>query len=194
MSKDKNTKKSAAPPAGDGASRAAALQLLQAVLHNHRSIDDAFDAAARGLEPRDRAFVRLLVATTLRRIGQIDGVLMQFVSKQPPDAVTDLLRLGAAQLLFLGTAPHAAVATTVDLVKAKYGRLSGLANAVMRRVADQGPALVAAQDAARLNTPDWLWDSWVATYGEPAARATAEAHLIEAPLDLSLKDPASRAV
>ncbi|MHB1205259.1 MAG: RsmB/NOP family class I SAM-dependent RNA methyltransferase [Rhodospirillaceae bacterium] len=194
MIKDKSNKKSAVSPAGDGASRAAALQLLQAVLHNHRSIDDAFDAAARGLEPRDRAFVRLLVATTLRRIGQIDGVLMQFVSKQPPDAVTDLLRLGAAQLLFLGTAPHAAVATTVDLVKAKYGRLSGLVNAVMRRVADQGPALVAAQDAARLNTPDWLWDSWVATYGEPAARATAEAHLIEAPLDLSLKDPASSAV
>lgn len=194
MVKDKNNKKPAVSQAGDGASRAAALQLLQAVLHNHRSIDDAFDAAARGLEPRDRAFVRLLAATTLRRIGQIDGVLMQFVSKQPPDAVTDLLRLGAAQLLFLGTAPHAAVATTVDLVKAKYGRLSGLANAVMRRVADQGPALVAAQDAARLNTPDWLWDSWVATYGEPAARATAEAHLSEAPLDLSLKDPASGAL
>ena len=194
MSQQKTSKKSTQPPTGDGASRAAALQLLQAVLHNHRSIDDAFDAAARGLEPRDRAFVRLLAATTLRRIGQIDGVLMQFVSKQPPDAVTDLLRLGTAQLLFLGTAPHAAVATTVDLVKAKYGRLSGLANAVMRKVADQGPALVAAQDAARLNTPDWLWDAWVATFGEPAARATAEAHLIEAPLDLSLKDPASAAV
>jgi 16S rRNA (cytosine967-C5)-methyltransferase len=191
MKHEKTNKKPTNSPTGDVASRAAALQLLQAVLHNHRSIDDAFDAAARGLEPRDRAFVRLLAATTLRRIGQIDGVLMQFVSKQPPDAVTDLLRLGAAQLLFLGTAPHAAVTTTVDLVKAKFGRLSGLANAVLRKVADQGPALVAAQDAAKLNTPDWLWDAWVAAYGEPAARATAEAHLIEAPLDLSLKDPAS---
>ena len=191
MSQDKTPQKSTN---SDGASRAAALQLLQAVLHHRRSIDDAFDTAARGLEPRDRAFVRLLAATTLRRIGQIDGVLMQFVSKQPPDAVTDLLRLGAAQLLFLGTPPHAAVATTVEQVKTKYGRLSGLANAVMRRVADQGPAMVAAQDAARLNTPDWLWDAWVGAYGEPAARATAEAHLIEAPLDLSLKDPAAGAL
>ena len=163
------------------------------MLQKHRSIDDAFDAAARGLEGRDRAFVRQLVATTLRRLGQIDAVLMQFVAKEPPEAVRDLLRLGAAQLLFLGTPPHAAVATTVDLVKAKFGRLSGLANAVMRRVADQGPALVAAQDAARLNTPDWLWDAWVGTYGDPAARATAEAHLHEAPLDLSLKDPTAAA-
>ncbi len=180
-------------PGPELASRMAALQLLQAVLLKHRSIDDAFDAAARGLEPRDRAFVRLLVATTLRRLGQIDDVLMGFVAKEPPPDVRDLLRLGAAQLLFLGTAPHAAVTTTVDLVKPKYGRLSGLANAVMRRVADRGPALVAGQDAAKLNTPDWLWDSWVAAYGEPAARATAEAHLHEAPLDLSLKDPASGA-
>lgn len=181
-------------PGPELASRMAALQLLQAVLQKHRSIDDAFDAAARGLEPRDRAFVRLLAATTLRRLGQIDDVLMKFVAKEPPPDVRDLLRLGAAQLLFLGTAPHAAVATTVDLVKPKYGRLSGLANAVMRRVADQGAALVAAQDAAKLNTPDWLWDSWAAAYGDPAARATAEAHLHEAPLDLSVKDPASAAV
>lgn len=178
-------------PGPELASRMAALQLLQAVLLKHRSIDDAFDAAARGLEPRDRAFVRLLAATTLRRLGQIDDVLMKFVAKEPPPDVRDLLRLGAAQLLFLGTAPHAAVATTVDLVKPKYGKLAGLANAVMRRVADQGARLVAAQDAAKLNTPDWLWDSWVAAYGDPAARATAEAHLHEAPLDLSLKDPST---
>ncbi len=176
------------------AARMAALQLLQAVLLKHRSIDDAFDAAARGLEPRDRAFVRLLAATTLRRLGQIDDVLMKFVAKEPPPDVRDLLRLGAAQLLFLGTPPHAAVATTVDLVKAKYDRLSALANAVMRRVADQGAGLIAAQDAAKLNTPDWLWESWVAAYGDPAARATAEAHLHEAPLDISVKDPATAPV
>lgn len=193
MANSNPNKKPGPPQGGELSSRTAALQLLQAVLQKHRSIDDAFDAAARGLEVRDRAFVRLLVATCLRRLGQIDGVLMQFVAKEPPEDVRDLLRLGAAQLLFLGTAPHAAVATTVDLVKAKYGRLSGLANAIMRRVADQGAALVAAQDAARLNTADWMWDAWVGTYGDPATRATAEAHLHEAPLDLSLKDPGGAA-
>src|SRR5207237_1063252 len=81
--------------------RTASLKLLQTVLVKHRSIDDALDAAARGLEPRDRAFVHMLTATTLRRIGQIDAVLQQFVAKIPPDPVLDLLRLGTAQLLFL---------------------------------------------------------------------------------------------
>ena len=47
---------------------------------------------------------------------------------------------------------------------------------------------LAGQDAARLNTPDWLWQSWREAYGEARARAIAEAHLVEPPLDLSVKD------
>jgi 16S rRNA (cytosine967-C5)-methyltransferase len=43
------------------------------------------------------------------------------------------------------------------------------------------------QDAPRLNTPDWLWRSWAASYGEATARAIATAHLKEAPLDLTLR-------
>src|SRR5918994_1108053 len=43
---------------------------------------------------------------------------------------------------------------------------------------------------ARLYTPDWLWQSWSTAYGEAVARAVAEAHLAEPPLDLSVKsDP-----
>ena len=150
MPHEKRSKTPQTPENGDLAARAAALILLQAVLQKHRSIDDAFDAAVRGLEPRDRAFVRLLGATTLRRLGQIDAVLQHFVSREPPEAVRDLLRLGAAQLLFLGTPPHAAVATTVALVKNRYERLAGLANAVMRRVAEgrRGPSSLAARRRA----------------------------------------------
>jgi 16S rRNA (cytosine967-C5)-methyltransferase len=41
------------------------------------------------------------------------------------------------------------------------------------------------RDPARLNTPDWLWESWTSSYGEETTRAIAAAHLIEAPLDLT---------
>ncbi|MEQ9609252.1 MAG: RsmB/NOP family class I SAM-dependent RNA methyltransferase, partial [Kiloniellaceae bacterium] len=55
-----------------------------------------------------------------------------------------------------------------------------------------GAEIAAAQDAARLNTPDWLWESWCAAYGEETARAIAAAQLGEPPLDLSCKgDPAA---
>src|SRR4029077_11980652 len=63
--------------------------------------------------------------------------------------------------------------------------LRGLANAVLRRVAREGIALLAGRDPARLNTPQWLWQNSDGVYGEEATRAIAAAHLIEAPLDLT---------
>jgi 16S rRNA (cytosine967-C5)-methyltransferase len=54
-------------------------------------------------------------------------------------------------------------------------------------VASEGEAIAAALDAARVNTPDWLWTRWVNYWGEARARAIAEMHLIEPPLDLTVK-------
>lgn len=99
--------------------------------------------------------------------------------------------MGLAQLLFLRTPPHAAVATTVDLAEAR-GFLSykGLVNAVLRRLSQEGSALLAVQDEGRLNVPVWLWRNWSEAYGEDIAHAIAIAHLHEAPLDISVRgDP-----
>ena len=171
------------------ASRAAALALLSGAVRDGHAVDSRFQKVAGKLEARDRAFVRLLVATALRRLGQIDEVLAHFVNRTPPAPVEDILRLGAAQLLFLDTAPHAAVDTAVQLVKkVRHPKMSGLVNAVLRRVADQGKDLMADHDALRLNTPDWLWQRWAQTYGEDGAHQIAQAHLQEAPLDLTVKE------
>ena len=180
---------SAAPSA-----RQVALDLVGAVLRRNRPLDDAIDdnAAMADLPARDRAFARLLVATVLRRLGQIDALIAGCLnSPLAPRAaiIQDILRLGIAQLLFLRTPPHAAVATSVDLADAR-GFLShkGLVNAVLRRLSVEGAGRIESQDAARLNTPDWLWQSWTRTYGEGRARAIAGAHLKEAPLDLTLRE------
>ena len=174
-------------------SRRCALELLRSVLGQKRPLDEALaDAAQAGfgrLEPRDRAFARLLVATVLRRLGQIDRLLDERLERPlPPRAgpVRDILRLGAAQLLFLGTPPHAAIDTAVDL-SGRRSRFRGLINAVLRSIAREGLSLIAGEDAARLNTPEWLWRSWSGCYGEASARAIAEAHLGEAPLDITVK-------
>jgi 16S rRNA (cytosine967-C5)-methyltransferase len=65
-----------------------------------------------------------------------------------------------------------------------------LVNAVLRKVAAEGEALLEGLDAARLDTPPWLWSAWHAAYG-PAVRSIAEAHCGPAPLDISLKPGAS---
>ncbi len=173
--------------------RQVALDLIGAVLRRKRPLDDAIDdhPAMPMLSARDRAFARLLVATVLRRLGQIDALIAQCLNTPlaPRAAVIhDILRLGIAQLLFLRTPPHAAVATSVDLAHVRgFLTHKGLVNAVLRRLSLEGPERVARQDAARLNTPDWLWQSWARSYGEEAARAIATAHMKEAPLDLTLR-------
>ena len=171
--------------------RQVALDLLGAVLGRERPLDEVIDdnPAMAQLSLRDRAFARLLVATVLRRLGQIDALIAACLANPLPQraaGVHDILRLGIAQLLFLHTPPHAAVATSVDLAQGRgYLAHKGLVNAVLRRLSVEGPDRIATQDAALLNTPAWLWESWTGCYGAEAARAIATAHLREAPLDLT---------
>jgi 16S rRNA (cytosine967-C5)-methyltransferase len=173
--------------------RAVVLRLLERVLGRRQPLDEALagskDYAA--LAARDRAFARLLVATLLRRLGQIDDLIARCLERplKPRHAgVRDLLRLGVAQLVFLGTPAHAAVSTTLALATTpRLAGHKGLINALLRRIAREGNELLGGQDAARLNTPAWLWQSWCAAYGEASARAIAEAHLSDPPLDLTLK-------
>jgi 16S rRNA (cytosine967-C5)-methyltransferase len=163
--------------------------VLGRILDRRQPLDEAFKAAApmTALSPADFAFARHLVATSLRRLGQIDAVLATCLDHPVPAAARgtrNALRLGLAQLLFLETPPHAAVSETVDLVR--DGRFRGLVNAVLRRVSREGKDLLSGEDAARLNTPDWLWDLLTTDYGPETARAIAEAHLAEPPLDIVL--------
>jgi 16S rRNA (cytosine967-C5)-methyltransferase len=177
-------------------SRVVALDLLQAVLRRHRPLDQAIadHPGLAELPLRDRAFVRALVATTLRRLGTIARLLARLIERPLPAraaTVTDLLRLGVCQLLFLRTAAHAAVDSTVALVGRRGDAgLKGLSNAVLRRLARDGEALLAAIDEPAADTPEWLWSSWIAAYGAATASAIAVAHRADPPLDLSVREDA----
>ena len=120
----------------------------------------------------------------LRRLGEIDAALDAHLRRPLPDTVArarQALRLGAAQRLFLGTPAHAAVDSTVALFEGRLSRFRGLANAVLRKLAPDD----AQADAGRLNTPEWLWQSWADAYGDETAAAIADAHLAEPPLDIT---------
>ena len=122
--------------------RRLALDVLDLVLGEQRPLDEVF-AGHPGLgrlAARDRAHARLLVATTLRRLGQIDAVLDRFLRQAPKSIrVRNLLRLGAAQLLFLHDARRTPRSPRrVALASGREGFARGLANAVLRRVAQRG--------------------------------------------------------
>ncbi|HSC18658.1 MAG TPA: transcription antitermination factor NusB [Rhizomicrobium sp.] len=177
--------------------RAAAQSILGEVLRKRRPLDDALDAvlARAALEPRDAGFARAIAAETLRRLGQLQALVHAF-AKPPPQhragQTLELLLAGACELLFLNVPPHAAVDAANELAirDSKAVHFKPLINAVLRRISREGAAAVSTQDAARLNTPDWLWFRWCETYGQDTARAIAEAHLAQPPLDLHPKPEA----
>lgn len=162
--------------------RRTASLLLESVLEQHRAMEEALDAIPSNIEARDKAAGHRIAAAVLRRMGSLDAVMEPFLRREPPKPAQRALRIGAAELLLLGTPAHAAVSAAVSLAPKP---LAGLVNAVLRRVAEAGPEALEGLDI-RLDTPNWLWASWHAAHGS-AVRAIAAAHRVEAPLDLSLK-------
>lgn len=190
-------KRSAKP---EVSARGVALDLMARVLEQKRPLEEAFERHPdlASLENRDRQFVRALTAATLRHLARIDRILAACLERPLPArarSVTDVLRLGAAQLLVLKTPAHAAVDSAVALAAGLGGAAGykGLVNAVLRRIANEGDALLAQVPPGEASLPDWLWRSWLAAYGVDQAAAIAAALLDEPPLDFTVKRPADAA-
>jgi 16S rRNA (cytosine967-C5)-methyltransferase len=157
-------------------------------------LDGAFDRRTARLDPRDRRWTRELVYGMLRRRSWLDALLDDRVrgglAKLDPDLI-DLLRLGAYQLLAMGSVPpYAAIGQTVELAKRRHGiGASRLTNAVLRRLDRERDELHVATpedpvDALALeySHPRWLVARWIARWGAEETRRLLEANNREAPL------------
>jgi 16S rRNA (cytosine967-C5)-methyltransferase len=180
--------------------RRIAVDILDDILRRHRPLDDHFDGehahpGLPALADRDRALLRKLVATVLRRLGTLRRLLDTALDRgYPPDAprLEIILLVGAAQIIWLDVPDHAAVDLAVRLSQAdrRAARYAGLVNAVLRRIARERASHIGAEPG--LDTPDWLMARWRKTYGAEVAEAIAVAHSHEPPLDLTVKsEPAS---
>jgi 16S rRNA (cytosine967-C5)-methyltransferase len=182
------------------AARRIAADILDGVLHKRRTLDDQLDGAAahpglKTLADRDRALMRRLVATILRRLGTLGHVLSRLLDRGiPTDAprAQSALLIGAAQILWMDVPDHAAVDLSVRLVQSdrRAAKYAGLVNAVLRRCAREGQPLIDEVKSETLDVPPWLLKRWIAHYGESLARDIATAIGHEPSLDISVKsDP-----
>ena len=179
------------------AARRIAADILDGVLQKHRMLDDQLDGAGahpglKTLSDRDRALMRRLVATILRRLGTLGHVLSRLLDRGiPSDAprAQSALLIGAAQILWMDVPDHAAVDLSVRLVQAdrRAAKYAGLVNAVLRRCAREGQPLIDEVKPQMLDLPPWLVARWIAAYGEDATRAMAAAISVEPALDLTVK-------
>jgi 16S rRNA (cytosine967-C5)-methyltransferase len=162
------------------------------VLQKRRPLDAGLDQLA-GLATRDAGFARALASETLRNMGALDAVLRKFIAKplatHKAGHASEILLLGACELLVLKVAPHAAVDAANELAAkdSKAVHFKPLINAVLRKIAKEGAAVLSGLDSERLSTPDWLWSRWTAQYGAGTARAIARAHQQAAAVDILLK-------
>jgi 16S rRNA (cytosine967-C5)-methyltransferase len=179
-------------------SRLAAANILSD-LRSGELLDSALDHHASDLDARDKRWVRELLYGTLRQRGWLDALLTSRVRgglSRLDDDVTDLLRLGMYQLLFMRSVPaYAAIGQTVELAKRRHGiGASKLVNAVLRRldresegIMDTTPESLGARDpvdalSIRYSHPRWLVARWVGRWGADATRTLLERNNSEAPL------------
>src|SRR4051812_29888998 len=165
------------PPSPGLAARRIAAEIVFGVLRQKRALDELLEQSDLGTLPeRDRALVRTIVATVLRRLGTLQHLLAVLLEKgMPPSApqVEAILLIGAAQILFLDVPDHASVDLSVRLAQADThaSHYPGLVNGVLRKLARDGKTRLAGLDTALLDTPDWLMRRWIAHYGQTTAHA-----------------------
>jgi 16S rRNA (cytosine967-C5)-methyltransferase len=177
------------------AARRIAVDIIDGVLRRRLALDEQLSGKAAhpglaALPDRDRALMRRLVATVLRRLGTLRHLLGGFLEKGfPAEAprTESILLIGAAQILWLDVPDHAAVDLSVRLAQAdrRAARYAGLINAVLRRVAKERDTSLTPRSTR--DTPEWLVKRWTKTYGAETARAIAEANGHEPALDLTVK-------
>jgi len=165
------------------------LALIRAVLEDRHLIAEVSGDVGplADLDPAERARAQRLALRTLRHLARADAVLKPHLRKPPPPAVRAILRLATVEMLEEGAAAHGAVNAAVALARAdrRSAGLSGLVNAVLRKVAATPPGDWAALPPQRL--PGWLRGRLDSAWGRAAVTAIEAAHAVGAPLDLTSK-------
>jgi len=161
--------------------RRAAYEVLLRVFEQDAYADRVFRTAAEGLDERERAFAHRLAYGSVQRVRTLDHAI-DTLGKRPvrklDPPVRAALRLGAYQVGYTDTAPHAAANESVELVRrAKLERAVPFTNAVMRRLTEGMPKLLAElpDGALKESYPDWIYDIWVRDLGRDGALALMRA-------------------
>lgn len=192
---------SATAPSHPGlVARALAVTAIDDLLTKSQPLDETLERlletpAARELPDRDRGLVRAIAMAAIRRLGTIAKALEERIERGLPNhsgQLEAILISGAAQILFLDVPDHAAVDLSVRLVQANYDakRFTALSNAVLRRIAREKDEILKKSDPLTIDTPEWLANRWIKTYGAENAAKIAAAFRSEPAIDLTMRaDP-----
>ncbi|TWF46600.1 16S rRNA (cytosine967-C5)-methyltransferase [Neorhizobium alkalisoli] len=179
--------------------RATAAKLLAAVIDKKISLDGMLDLthgnpAYKALNDADRGLARAILTTALRHLPRLEAAIASLIDTPLPEgarALQHVLIVAAAQILHLDVPSHAAVDLAVEQANRdpRNRRFAKLVNAVLRRMVREKDEILAAT-ASVSPVPDWFRKRLAAAYGAEEAERIAEAQLVPAAIDMTVKsDP-----
>jgi len=193
--------------------RAAALDLAAQCRRKHARMRDFLRTSHRMgvLVEKDRALATRLLLGSVSAVGELDRVLASYIPKRRhlEPKLRDALRLATFEILYLHTPKHVAVSQGVEMARRASAQATGLANAILRRIAadvsprvDEACARLRAGNDERLledlahvsGQPDWLCQKLVASMGVSVATPLLLHVLEPAPVYVALREGLSHDV
>jgi 16S rRNA (cytosine967-C5)-methyltransferase len=159
--------------------RRVAYEVVRRTFEQGAYADRAFPALAEPLDPRGRRQAMRLAYGAVQRVRTVDHAIETLAGRRPERLQAELrnaLRVSAYEVLFSDAVPvRAAVSEGVELARAVAGpRVAGLANAVLRRIAEAGTEWVDALPLPlRYSYPDWVVEEWAELLGRDGAERLA---------------------
>ena len=149
--------------------RRTSLELLNKILVSNEPFEKIILSSKKflSLADKDKRFTRLIITTVLRKFGQIDFIINQFIKKGSikKNNLKNIIRIGIAELIFIKSARYAAINEAVETTKINYSnRLSKFTNAVLRNI-DRDKEKLSSMITDEMNYPSWLIEDWKQTWG-----------------------------
>ena len=193
--------------------RAAALDLAAQCRRKYARMRDFLRTSHKMdvLGEKDRALATRLLLGSVSAVGELDRVLASYLPKRRhlEPKLRDALRLATFEILYLHTPKHVAVSQGVEMARRASAQATGLANAILRRIAtdvsprvDEAYARLRAGNDERLledlahvsGQPDWLCQKLVASMGVSVATSLLPHVLEPAPVYVALREGLSQDV
>jgi len=139
------------------------------------------------LNQRDKGFVRYLVLNTLRRNGQVDKVLNDYVKipiKKKNFYILNLLRLSICQILFLDIKDYSIVNTAVEI--SKNYKVDKFVNGLLRNICRNKCKILQNLDHTT-NIPHWIKNNIIQNLGKETLEKISKRVINEPNLNIKIK-------
>jgi len=170
--------------------RLIALEIWMLVFYQEKKLDEVINNSIdfNKLDKRDKAFVYLIINTSMRRHKQAKLIYNHFANtgiKNRNRYLNSILTIAIVQLIWLKVAPYAVLNNAVEQAK-KYGgdKQSKLVNALLRNMLRNESEWINLIPDDSVNLPEWIFKSWSVLYGEQAVKEIVNLAMEPPPLDI----------